>query len=240
MAQQARNYLTGAVSGTALIGLAVVAFVMLVSLQTLRDWPLAGLGLGGGADSNVGSTTAPSGPPVFSAASVGRGTPPTSAAGVGTRSGGTFAGNGNDSASPGVASPLASSPSAPAAESPAGSPADAGGSSPSSPTSSAASSGSSSSRSSGGGAAKSPGSGSGEGGGSGGSSVSGAATNAVNETVSGVDNVTGGALGATGVPKVTEEVVNGVAGPESPVGEVVDRTVEKVQETVGGLLGGGR
>ena len=44
MARQARNYLAGAVSGTALIGLAVVAFVMLVSLQTLRDWPLAGIG----------------------------------------------------------------------------------------------------------------------------------------------------------------------------------------------------
>ena len=49
----------------------------------------------------------------------------------------------------------------------------------------------------------------------------------------------GGALGQTGVTQVTEEVVKGVAGPESPVGETVDKTVEKVKETVGGLLGGG-
>ena len=43
-----RKYLAGAVSGTALISLAVVAFVMLVSLQTLRNWPLAALGIGRG------------------------------------------------------------------------------------------------------------------------------------------------------------------------------------------------
>jgi len=65
-------------------------------------------------------------------------------------------------------------------------------------------------------------------------------TSTVNETVSGVDQATGGALGATGVTKVTEEVVNGVAGPESTVGKTVDETIGKVKETVGGLLGGGR
>jgi hypothetical protein len=64
-------------------------------------------------------------------------------------------------------------------------------------------------------------------------------TNTVNDTVTGVDGVTGGALGNAGVPHVTEEVVNGVAGPESPIGETVDKTVEKVKEAVGGLLGGG-
>jgi hypothetical protein len=62
-------------------------------------------------------------------------------------------------------------------------------------------------------------------------------TNTVDNTVSGVDEATGGTLGGTGVPKVTEEVVEGVAGPESTVGEAVDETVEKVKETVGGLLG---
>jgi hypothetical protein len=61
-------------------------------------------------------------------------------------------------------------------------------------------------------------------------------TGAVNNTVSGVDQTLGGTLGDTGVTKVTEEVVNGVAGPESTVGE----TVDKVAETVGGLLGGKR
>ena len=49
MIRQAHTYLAGAVSGTALIAVAVVAFVVLVSVQALRDWPLAGLG-GGGDD----------------------------------------------------------------------------------------------------------------------------------------------------------------------------------------------
>jgi hypothetical protein len=58
----------------------------------------------------------------------------------------------------------------------------------------------------------------------------------VNETVNGVDeSVLGGTLEETGVSQVTEEVVTGVAGPESPVGQ----TVEGVGEAVGGLLGGG-
>ena len=34
--------------------------------------------------------------------------------------------------------------------------------------------------------------------------------------------------------------VNGVTGPESPVGKVVDETVGAVGKTVGGLLGGNR
>jgi hypothetical protein len=59
---------------------------------------------------------------------------------------------------------------------------------------------------------------------------------AVNNTVSGVDKTLGGTLGETGVTKVTEETVNGVAGPESTVGKAIDETVK----TVGGLLGGNR
>jgi len=46
MVRQAHTYLAGAVSGTALIAAAVVAFVLIVSLQALRDWPLADLGGG--------------------------------------------------------------------------------------------------------------------------------------------------------------------------------------------------
>jgi hypothetical protein len=65
-------------------------------------------------------------------------------------------------------------------------------------------------------------------------------TGTVNNTVSSVDQVTNGALGNTGAAKVTESVVESVAGPESPVGETVDKTVEKVKETVGGLLGSGK
>jgi hypothetical protein len=61
-------------------------------------------------------------------------------------------------------------------------------------------------------------------------------TGAVNNTVSGVDQTLSGTLSNAGVTQVTEEVVSGVAGPESPVGE----TVDKVVETVKGLLGGKR
>jgi hypothetical protein len=58
----------------------------------------------------------------------------------------------------------------------------------------------------------------------------------VNGTVNGVDEtVLGGTLEETGVTQVTEEVVDGVAGPESLVGQ----TVGGADEAVGGLLGGG-
>jgi hypothetical protein len=61
-------------------------------------------------------------------------------------------------------------------------------------------------------------------------------TGAVDETVSGVDKALGGTLGEAGVTRATEEVVAGVAGPESTVSKTVDEAVE----TVGGLLGGHR
>jgi len=70
----------------------------------------------------------------------------------------------------------------------------------------------------------------------GGQSASGAITNTVNKTVSGVDEATGGVIGNTGVTEATEKVVEGVAGPETPVG----KTVDGVAKTVGGLLGGDR
>ena len=47
MIRQAHTYLAGAVSGTALVAAAVVVFVLLVSFQALRDWPLSGIGIGG-------------------------------------------------------------------------------------------------------------------------------------------------------------------------------------------------
>ena len=43
MVRQAQTYLAGAVSGTALIAVAVVAFVLFVSAAGPEDWPLAGL-----------------------------------------------------------------------------------------------------------------------------------------------------------------------------------------------------
>jgi hypothetical protein len=47
---QARSYLTGAVLATTLIVVAIVAFMLIVSAQALRDWPTGGFG-GGGGDS---------------------------------------------------------------------------------------------------------------------------------------------------------------------------------------------
>lgn len=59
-------------------------------------------------------------------------------------------------------------------------------------------------------------------------------TETVNETVGSVDETVGGTLSEVGVTHVTEEVVNGVAGPESVVG----KTVDGVGEVLGGLTGG--
>ncbi len=52
MVRQAHNYLAGAVSGTALVAAAVVVFVMLVSFQALKDWPLTDL-IGGDDGASV-------------------------------------------------------------------------------------------------------------------------------------------------------------------------------------------
>ncbi len=239
MVRQARFYLVGGVSGTALVAAAVVAFVMLVSLQALRDWPLAGLGLGGdsgsGAVSNPSRAASPAG--LEAAARAGQKAPRTAGGQTHSKQGDQSGNNGAN-----VGSPIqASSDLAPGASSP--SPVEGGGSSPSGSAGGAAfSGGGGSGNGGGGGSPGSPGGGGSGGGGAGGSvsSPSGAITGTVDETVAGVDEVTGGTLGGTGVPKVTEEVVEGVAGPESPVGETIDGTVEKVKETVGGLLGGGR
>ncbi len=46
----AHNYVVGAMSGTAVIAIAVAAFVLLVSMQAVRDWPASGLGLQIGRD----------------------------------------------------------------------------------------------------------------------------------------------------------------------------------------------
>jgi hypothetical protein len=60
-------------------------------------------------------------------------------------------------------------------------------------------------------------------------------TGTVNDTVKQVDEAAlGGALGDSGVTEATEGVVNGAAGPESPVGQVVD----KAAGAVGGIVGG--
>jgi hypothetical protein len=236
MIRQAHTYLAGAVSGTALIAAAVVAFVVLVSFQALRDWPLAGIG--GGGDSPAVSE----GQPVSPGSAAATATGPTGAATAATaKDDGAPAGN---RSSAGVAGDrtggdltVGASPAPQAGPAPAGSPtpqapgaSPGGGGNGASPSSSPNATGGDGG---GGGGGLLPGTG-GSGGGSG--STSGTVTGTVNETVSGVDKALGGTLDEAGVTKVTEEAVNGVAGPESTVG----KTVDKVGETVGGLLGGNR
>jgi len=69
----------------------------------------------------------------------------------------------------------------------------------------------------------------------GGGSTTAKVTETVNSTVDTVDEtLTGGALKEAGVTGLTEEVVEGVVGPESVVGKTVDETLN----AVGGLLGG--
>jgi hypothetical protein len=54
-----QSYLFGAISGTAVIAAAVVFFVLFVSAQALRDWPISDLSLGGGGDSSSVSPAQP-------------------------------------------------------------------------------------------------------------------------------------------------------------------------------------
>jgi uncharacterized membrane protein YgcG len=49
--RHSQSYLFGAISGTAVIAAAVVFFVLFVSAQALRDWPIGDLSIGGGNDS---------------------------------------------------------------------------------------------------------------------------------------------------------------------------------------------
>lgn len=218
-----------------MIAAAVIAAVLLVSAQAFRDWPLAGLpDLSGGGESGAvadGRPTAGASPAGAGGATGAGGAGGSAAKGLA----GPLGGNGSDQqqgaltgSPPGSTPVVVTPPDSPAAGDPGSGSAPAANATPSASTPS-----------------KSPASGPGGGGGgggqasggdSGGSSTSGQVTKVVNDTVSGVDQTLGGALGATGVPNVTEEVVSGVAGPETTVG----KTVDKVVESVGGLLGGNR
>jgi hypothetical protein len=233
MIRQAHTYLAGAVSGTALIAAAVVSFVLLVSFQALRDWPLAGISLGG--DDNAASApSSTGGTPAKAGEATGGPTGGAAGAAVGRRTDGPAGRGAAGAQGTRVATGAAPNPASgsPVAKSPAsspGSPGAANGSPPSGSTSASSSGGN-------GGAGGGPGpTGPANGGPLGNvtQSPSGAVTGAVNDTVTGVDEATGGVVGSTGVPKVTEEAVNNVAGPESPVG----KTVDEVGKTVGGLLG---
>lgn len=243
MVRQAHNYLAGAVSGTALIAAAMVAFVMLVSFQALRDWPLVGLGGDGSAGSVSPAHEAQSGGPATTG--LGGATPAAAevrAAGRHVGAGGTQVtnglGTGAQQGAGGGESPTADPHQT--RDTPAAAPA-----APQSGSGSARAGSSEGATSSGNGGGANGAGGSSSGTESGGgkstaSTPSEAVTGTVDNTVKGVDEATGGALGDAGVTQTTEEAVEGVAGPESIVGGTVDQTVEKVQETVGGLLGSNR
>ena len=53
MIRHSQTYLFGAISGTAVIAAAVVFFVLFVSAQALRDWPIGDLHIGGGNHSTA-------------------------------------------------------------------------------------------------------------------------------------------------------------------------------------------
>ena len=212
MIRQAHSYLAGAVSGAALIAAAVIVFILLlVSTQGFRDLPIVDIG------GDESASVAPARP-----AAPGRltGTTSTTDPGDSDRSVGAGQGGlatGGDQG--GATSPASSSPSA-----------GGGGASPSpgsAPTPSSGIGSGSGSNSSGGGGGSA---------GNGGDSVSGTVAGAVDDTVNGVGGALGGALGRTGVTDATQGVVDGVAGPDSVVGQTVDGTAGAVRD----LLGAGR
>jgi hypothetical protein len=238
MVRQAKAYLVGAVSGTALIAVAIAAFVLLVSLQVFRDWPIAALG--GGKDAAVAEAEAVPGGSVAGGGSSGTAEAAAGDGGSATGGGGTGGARGEDATAAAPAPSTGTAVPAPGdgggggggangGDGGGGGAAGGGGDSGTSP----AGQGTGSSTPP---ASSQPG-GSESGSSKSGSSPSGQITEAVNNTVNQVDEtVLGGALGETGVTDVTEGVVNGVAGPESTVGKVVDETVG----AVGGLLEGKR
>jgi hypothetical protein len=244
MVRQAHTYLVGAMSGATLIAIAIAVFVVLVSAQVFKDWPLAALGGGdetaavskahpaGGSAAAAGAaaivaaagkTASAAGEPAGGAAAGSRG---SVAGGDGITSGGgqittTAPGESAPDSGQSDGSGSAASPQSPGSTSPSGSSSSGGGST-----------GSGSSGGGGGGATSGGGSTSGTA-----STPSAQVTETVNGTVAKVDETAlGGTLHEAGVSEVTESVVNGVAGPESTVGKVVDETVG----AVGGLLHGNR
>jgi len=230
MVRQAHTYLVGAVGGTTLIAVAIAVFVMLVSAQVFRDWPIAALGDGGSQEAAV-SKAQPAEP---IAAGAKRGTDGGAAADDDGRAGAGLDGRA-DLPAIGAGTGSTTGGRQDAIEPGAGGGEGAGGgqAGADSPPSTSASN-------SGGSGASNPGGAAGGGGGKAGgagstSSPSGQVTETVNDTVGKVDETAlGGTLGDSGVTEATEGVVNGVAGPESTVGKVVDEAAG----AVGGLLGG--
>ena len=258
MIRQAHTYLAGALSGSALIAAAVVAFIVLVSVQAVRDWPFAGLvtrdgtatAVSAGHPAAPGPARNPAGSTATATQSPADGSRQRGATAV-TESG-TATGDGTRA----TVSPVADSPAAHGAD-PGGSGSGQESTSPGSPSSAGGSQNT----------ATKPAGSAGSGGNSGGGdspaqSPSEGVGKTVGEAVDTVDQATGGVVGSTGAGKAVEETVESVAGPKSPVGEIVDKTVGgtvkavegpvgktveavntpvgKTVETVGGLLGAHR
>ncbi len=59
MIRHSQSYLFGAISGTAVIAAAVVFFILLVSAQALRDWPISDLTIGSLGGSGDATSVAP-------------------------------------------------------------------------------------------------------------------------------------------------------------------------------------
>lgn len=286
MIRQAHTYLVGALSGVVVIGIAIAAFVVLVSAQVFHDLPIPALSGSDQKAASVSQGKAVAGSPEHQAvATTGTAQPGQAAANAnaanGTRAGATnphpparhqatpvtpaqdatapaevvettpsdSSGRGDRGSSTaggnsGSPSPPPSSESHAPSSSP--NPGSAGGgnaTSTSGPSSSSGGSGSGGSTSTSGSSGGAPATGT-----SGGGPTTTAppatpvttgkpsevVTEGVNNVVGTVDEAVGGTLSESGVTKVTEEVVNGVAGPESVVG----KTIDGISEVVGGLVGG--
>jgi collagen type VII alpha len=198
--RQAHSYLVGAVFGTALVAVAVVAFVLLISAQALRSWPIGGLGFGG---DNSGAVS-----PAFPAPQAATGAAAkTTASSQSAAKDGATGSTGSTSPQPEVtgSSPGGqSAPSSPAATAP--------GQQKSPQNSSLAGSG--------------PNPVTSGGGGSGPTGAGGSVTDTVNDAAAAADQALGGTLSENGVTKATETVtegVNGVTGPNSAIGQTVNQ-----------------
>jgi hypothetical protein len=267
MVRQAHTYLVGALSGVTLIGIAIAAFVVLVSAQVFHEWPIADLSsqsqkhavsaakaLPAGGSTVTAATARASGDAAgVNRAHAGAVEGATTTKATGHHHGASGRGPVADATGPATAvegSPAASGDGTATSGGNSGSHTKSSGapSQGSTPTESGSSSGTTGTTgTSGGGSGTSGGSGgtgtTGSGGGTTGSSPvtattkpSQAITETVNGTVGTVDEkALGGTLEKTGVTEVTEKGVEGVAGPESAVGQTVDGATE----TLNGLLGGG-
>lgn len=292
MIRQAHTYLVGALSGVVVIGIAIAAFVVLVSAQVFHDLPIPALSSTDQKAAAVSQGKALSSPDrqaVATTGGVGTGAPQTSQGNTNANADATGGGqNGANNSQPpahnqatpatpnndaaGPAEVVETAPTSSTGTGNQGSTSgggNSGGSHSSQPSSnSQAPSSSPNSGGNGGGNSTSTSGTSGNGGGgngtptdtsgnSGGGPTTGtsgggttttsppstpvttakpseALTEGIDGAVGTVDEATGGTLSETGVTHVTEEVVKGVAGPESVVG----KTVDGVGEVVGGLLGG--